>query len=107
MATTINETKTVTLIDGTTVEVRPLKISLLRPFMEKFAGISEVADDNEKSMDLLMECVQLAMKQYSPELAADVKALEDNLDLPTVYKIVEEASGIKLSDNSLAGAFTN
>ena len=107
MATTINETKTVTLIDGTTVEVRPLKISLLRPFMEKFAGSSEVADDNEKSMDLLMECVQLAMKQYSPELAADVKALEDNLDLPTVYKIVEEASGIKLSDNSLAGAFTN
>ena len=38
------------------------------------------------------------MKQYNPEMASDVKVLEENLDLPTVYKIVEEASGIKLSD---------
>jgi hypothetical protein len=33
------------------------------------------------------------MQQYKPELAEDVKALEDLLDLPTVYRIVEEASG--------------
>lgn len=103
MSTTVNETKTVELLDGTTIAVRPLKISLLRPFMTKFEGISEVADDNEKSMTLLMECVQIALKQYSPELAKDVKALEELLDLPTVYKIVEEASGIKLSEASLMG----
>jgi hypothetical protein len=103
MSTTVNETKTVELLDGTTISVRPLKISLLRPFMSKFEGIAEVADDNEKSMTLLMECVQIALKQYSPELAKDVKALEELLDLPTVYKIVEEASGIKLSEASLMG----
>lgn len=98
MTTSVKENKTITLIDGTTLSVRPLRISLLKPFMKKFDEIAKVADDNEKSMNILMECVQIAMKQYSPELAEDVKALEDNLDLPTVYKIVEEASGVNLSD---------
>jgi inhibitor of KinA sporulation pathway (predicted exonuclease) len=98
MATTVNEEKELSLIDGTKIKVRPLKISLLRPFMKKFEGIADVASDNDKSMNLLMECVQIAMKQYSPELAGDIKALEDNIDLPTVYKIVEEASGVKLGE---------
>jgi inhibitor of KinA sporulation pathway (predicted exonuclease) len=99
MATTVNEEKEITLIDGTKITVRPLKISLLRPFMKKFEGIADVAEDNEKSMTLLMECVQIAMQQYKPELAADAAALEENLDLPTVYKIVEAASGVNLSDS--------
>jgi hypothetical protein len=107
MSTTINETKTVELLDGTKISVRPLKISLLRPFMTKFEGIAEVADNNEKSMTLLMECVQIAMKQYAPDLATDLKTLEDNMDLPTVYKIVEEASGIRLSEASLMGGLIN
>jgi hypothetical protein len=101
MTTTINEKKIVTLIDGTEVEVRPLKISLLRDFMKKFETLASVAEDNEKSMDVLIDCVQIAMKQYSPELAADAKKLEDNLDLPTVYKIVEEASGNSALFNSI------
>jgi inhibitor of KinA sporulation pathway (predicted exonuclease) len=95
---TVNEEKELSLIDGTKIKVRPLKISLLRPFMKKFEGIANVASDNDKSMNLLMECVQIAMKQYSPELANDIKALEENIDLPTVYKIVEEASGVNLGE---------
>lgn len=98
MATTVNETKTITLIDGTAIEVRPLKISLLRKFMTKFDEIAKVADDNDKSMTVLVECVQIAMQQYKPELAEKLESLEELLDLPTVYKIVEEASGIKLGD---------
>jgi hypothetical protein len=98
MATTVNEETTISLIDGTEIKVRPLKISLLRPFMEKFEKIAGVADDNAKSMDLLLDCVAIALKQYKPELAEDPKALEELLDLPTVYAIVEKASGIKLQD---------
>jgi inhibitor of KinA sporulation pathway (predicted exonuclease) len=97
MTTTVHESKRLQLLDGTELEVRPLKISLLRDFMKKFEGIAKVSDNNDKSMDILMECVQIAMKQYKPELAGDAKALEDNLDLPTVYKIVEEASGVNMS----------
>jgi inhibitor of KinA sporulation pathway (predicted exonuclease) len=101
MATTVNEEKTVTLIDGTKIKVRPLKISLLRPFMKKFEGVAAVAEDNEKSMNILMECIQIAMRQYKPELSEDLAALEENMDLPTVYKIIEEASGVKLADAAL------
>lgn len=97
MTTTVHEAKTLQLLDGTEISVRPLKISLLRDFMKKFEGIAKVSDNNDKSMDVLMECVQIAMRQYKPELAEDAKALEDNLDLPTVYKIVEEASGVNMS----------
>ena len=102
MATEDNGTIEVTLIDGTAVTIRPLRISLLREFMKKFESISKVADDNDKSMSILVECVQVAMRQYKPELAEDLKALEDNLDLPTVYKIVEGASGVKLGEGLIS-----
>lgn len=100
MATTINESKTITLIDGTEFAVRPLKLSLLRPFMKKFEVIASVAENNDKSLDALLECVKIALQQYKPELL-ERKDLEDVLDLPTVYKIVEEASGINLQDAAL------
>lgn len=98
MATKTIEQNELTLIDGQKIAVRPLKVSLLREFLAKFAEITEVATDNEKSMDVLMECVQIAMRQYKPELADDVSKLEDLLDLPTVYRVVEAASGIVLDD---------
>ena len=104
MATTINEATTIALLDGTEIDIRPLKISLLRDFMKSFEKIAAVADDNGKSMDLLLECVVIALKQYKPELAADAKALEELLDLPTVYKIVEEASGIPMGMTNVLGA---
>ena len=98
MATTLHEGTELTLMDGSKITVRPLKISLLRPFLKKFEGIAEVAEDNDKSTTILIECVQIAMKQYKPELAEDMEKLEDVLDLPTVYQIIEAASGIKLQD---------
>jgi hypothetical protein len=87
----------VTLMDGTKITVRPLKVSLLRPFMKQFEGVADVADNNEKSIDILIECVKIAMKQYNPKLAEESANLEEILDLPTVYQIVEGASGIKLT----------
>jgi len=101
MATTVHEERIVTLIDGTKVKVRPLKVSLLRPFMKSFEGLGAVQADNDKSMDVLVNCVQIAMKQYKPELADDLEKLEDLLDLPTVYEIIEAASGINLTDSAL------
>lgn len=101
MTTTINEAKTVKLLDGTEIEIRPLKISLLRKFMDKFSAISDVAEDNDKSITALLECVQIALQQFKPELATDIKALEDNIDLPTVYAIIEEASGYTLGGSVL------
>ena len=94
--------KTITLIDGTEIAVRPLKLSLLRPFMAKFALLAEASDDNDKSMDILIECALIAMKQFKPELAESKEALEELLDLPTVYEIIDAASGVQNSDASSA-----
>jgi hypothetical protein len=96
MATVVYEKTDLELMDGTTISMRPLKISILREFMKKFDSISEVADNNEKSIDVLVECAQIAMKQYNQELAADKEKFEDVVDLKMVYKIIEVASGIKL-----------
>lgn len=98
MATTVHEPHKIKLIDGTEITLRPLKISLLRKFMKKFEGIAAVVDNNEKSIDLLMECVVIAMEQYAAGLSVDLANLEENIDLPTVYQIVEIASGIPLSE---------
>lgn len=92
--------KTVTLVDGTTLQVQPLKISLLRPFVKRFGDLALVADDNDKSMDVLLDCVQIAMKQYKPELSENKESLEDILDLPTVYEIIEAASGSDAATNN-------
>ena len=88
----------IVLMDGTKFTASPLKISLLKPFMKTFTGLEKVADDNDKSMDVLLDCVQIAFKQYLPLVADNREAIEENLDLPTVYKIIDAASGMKLAD---------
>jgi hypothetical protein len=98
MPTSVYETSEITLMDDTVVKMRPLKISLLREFMKTFEEIAKVAEDNDKSMDILIDCVQIAMKQYAPAYAEDREKLEENIDLPSVYKVIEAASGIKFDD---------
>jgi hypothetical protein len=41
--------------------------------------------------------VGIALKQYAPDLVVDSKGLEDLVDLPTVYQIIEAASGIDMT----------
>lgn len=103
MATQVYEETEITLMDGTVIKMRPLKISLLRDFMKKFENIAN-AETNDDSMDILIDCVEIAMKQYSPEYAADRVKLEDNFDLPSVYKVIEAASGIKFDDEGNVAA---
>lgn len=98
MATTVHEANAIVLLDETEIKLRPLKISLLREFMAEFGKIDAVEEDNDKAMDILMNCVKIAMKQYAPQLAENEKDLEEILDLPTVYKIVEAASGVELNE---------
>jgi hypothetical protein len=96
MATSVYETETLELMDSEKITMRPLKISLLREFMKKFDTIVDSAGSNVESMDVLVDCAMIAMKQYKPELADDREKFEDVVDIKMVYKIIEIASGIKL-----------
>lgn len=96
MPTTVEETKTLT-IEGTVVEMRPLKIKRLREFMKRFGDLTGVSDDNDASLGVIMDCCVIAMKQYNEELTS-LDYLEENLDINEVYLIIEAASGIKMTD---------
>jgi hypothetical protein len=98
MATTVYKTATVSLIDGTEVELSPLKIKYLREFMEAFSLV-KTSDNDDEAIVFLSNCAAVAMKQYYPKIS-NIQDLQDSLDLPGVYKILEAAAGIKINDKS-------
>jgi len=99
MATTVYQTKIVKLIDGTEVEIIPLKIKYLRQFMEAFEDVKKSKNDDE-AIESLVECVRISMKQFYPEISKSVSDVEDNLDMPTIYKILDIFAGIKINAKS-------
>jgi hypothetical protein len=102
MPTNIYDTKYIYLIDGTELEVSPLKIKYLKEFMEVFEPIKTTKNDDE-SIKILIHCMKIAMKQYYPKIKT-IEDVEDNMDLPTIYKVLEISAGIKMgqpTDNSI------
>jgi hypothetical protein len=96
MATTVYESATIKLIDDTEIYITPLKIKFLREFMEEFEKLNGVTS-NEDSILVLSQCARIAMKQYYPSIKT-IEDLEDSVDLPTVYKIIDIAAGIKVNE---------
>lgn len=99
MATRVIDVVKVKLDDGREIECKPLKIKYLREFMKVIADLQGVVDDNVKSLDILLQCCEIALTQYLKETYTG-EELEELLDLPTMYRIVEGASGIVLDDDS-------
>ena len=73
MPTKIYSIDEVELVDGTIIELSPLKIKYMRQFMEKFDTIKDASTD-EESIAVLSECVRISMKQYYPS----IKTIEDS-----------------------------
>ena len=99
MATTVYNNKIIKLIDGTEIEAMPLKIKYLREFMVAFEVVKDAKNDDE-AVQLLSECARIAMKQYYPQISKTIEDIEDNLDLPNIYSILDIAAGIKINKNS-------
>jgi hypothetical protein len=99
MATNIYNTQIIRLFDGTELEIIPLKIKYLREFMTAFDSI-KFANDDDSAMSVLVECTRICMKQYHPEISKTVEQIEDNLDMPTIYQILDVSAGIKINKNS-------
>jgi len=99
MATNIYNTQIVELFDGTELEIIPLKIKYLREFMTAFDDIKSSKDD-DAAIAVLVECTRICMKQYCPEISNTVGQIEDSIDMPTIYKILDTAAGIKINKTS-------
>ncbi len=98
MATKVYETKKISLVDGRTIVAAPLKIKYLREFLEIFETIKSSKTDNE-SISILASCALVTMQQYCSSIKT-IDDLEDSLDLPTIYEIIDIAAGIKINDKS-------
>jgi hypothetical protein len=98
MATSVYDKKEFSLVDGTNIIAAPLKIKYLREFLEVFETIKQAKTDDE-SISVLVDCALIAMKQYVPHIKT-VEELEDNLDLPTIYEVIDIAAGIKINEKS-------
>ncbi len=96
MPTKIYDSSNIVLMDGTIVYLTPLKIKYLREFMDVFENVKNSKSDDE-AIEYLCQCASIAMKQYYP---AVVNNLEDYVDLPTIYKILEISAGIKINEKS-------
>lgn len=98
MPTQIYENTIVTLIDGTELYITPLKIKYLKLFMKEFENVKKAENDQE-AIDALCACTTIMMKQYYPSIKTQ-EELEDSIDMPTIYKILEYAAGIKINEKS-------
>lgn len=98
MATKIYDTTKIYLVDDTEILATPLKLKYLREFMEIFDTLENASGD-EDSIGILSECALVAMKQYFP-LIKTIEDLEDRLDLPTIYKVIDIAAGIKVNEEN-------
>lgn len=94
MATKIYNTKTIELINGEFIEAVPVKIKFLRELMEQFDEIKNANSDQE-SIDILIKCAAIAMKQYYPK-AKTIDEVEELIDLNMVYDILDYGANIKI-----------
>jgi len=99
MATTVYKTGLITLMDGTELELSPLKIKHLRYFMDKFENVKSAQDDIE-AIEALSDCAQICMKQFKPEIAISKEIFEEYVDIKTVYAILDITAGIKIDKES-------
>lgn len=98
MPNKVYDSATVQLIDGTEIFMTPLKIKYLREFMELFEKMEEVSGEDE-TLDLLVDCTRVAMKQYFPSIKT-IDDVQDLVDIKAMYKILEISAGIKINEGS-------
>jgi hypothetical protein len=127
VASTVYDIEEIELQDGTVVTIRPLNIKRLRKFMDimekqneavskRLEALREAAENGEElpdghetefdNLEFMIDMCSIAVEQSDSKLAADRERLEEALDTPTMWKIMEIAGGIKQDPNLQAGAGT-
>lgn len=118
IATQAFKSEDVILLNGDTVTVKSLSISKLRRFMKEWKKMGEAGTENgewseDDSFNIFVQCSAICLEDAVEGYVSPVKTknkeftasyleyLEDNLEMETIYKIIEVAAGMKLSDPDL------
>ena len=99
MATTVYNTKNITLQDGVEIELSPLKIKYLRQLMDNFDEVRNAQGDLE-AIAALSKCARICMKQFRPEITETQEMLEEYVNLQDIYEILDITAGIKINNQS-------
>jgi hypothetical protein len=94
MATRIYESGTLELVDGTVLNITPLKILYLRSFMDEFETFKSAVTEAD-TIDVLLRCGAITMRQYYPSIKT-AEDLADYIDVDTLYELLDLSAGIKL-----------
>lgn len=106
MAKTVYTTEEIELQDGTEVTLKPATIKVLRKFMKMLNEMTNLKPNEEdgeddledRSIELLLKMAGLLLEREIPEKVKQKGWLEETLDMPTVYKVIEVCGGVKLND---------
>ena len=67
-------------------------------FLEEFENVKKSKNDDE-AINYLSKCATITMRQYYPSIKTQ-EELEDNIDMPTIYKLLDYSAGIKINEKS-------
>lgn len=84
--------------DGKTRTIKPLTIRQLRKFMKTVKDLNTESGISDEDIDIMVEAAAIALATVDAELASDIDALEDILDLRSFGELMSAAMG---SDPSL------
>lgn len=99
MATKVYDIAHITLLNNDQIEATPLKIKYLREFMVAFEDVKNGGGGDIEAMTRLAKCAAIAMKQYYPKVKK-IDEVEDLLNMPIIYEIINVAAGIKINKES-------
>ena len=60
----------------------------------------KVTKNDDEAIAALVECVRVCMKQYYPSISGSVEDVEDSIDMPTIYKVLDVSAGIRINKKS-------
>lgn len=101
MPTTVYDTLEIKLSNGNIITVAPLKINKLKKFLAIVKPLQDLNSQTteEEAMEIFVKAGMVCMEQFAPELAQDQEQFEENIEVPTLMKILEVAGGLKLNDD--------
>lgn len=99
MATTVYKTKNIKLIDGSEVELSPIKIKYLRYFIDEFENVRSASNDLD-AIEALSDCALICMKQFRPDITKSKDIFEEYVDLSMIYEILDITADVKINKDS-------
>ncbi len=67
-------------------------------FLEEFENV-KISKNDDEAINYLSKCATITMRQYYPSIKTQ-EQLEDNIDMPTIYKLLDYSAGIKINEKS-------